>query len=330
MQRILVMRIDFLGDMVCTTALIRSLRTQWPIAEIHVLANQYNSAVLAGNPDVTDVYHYIYSKNRHRNPRSGLFFSLIDKFSLIMRLRRLKFDLMIIPNGGMNKNSIQFSRWLNIKDKRWHTKETEFDDRNIGHITQRPIIHEVISGYQLVPELGMPDIKKMNLYLYPNSELKMKWERIIKNKSKYNVGFFISNKCFSRQWPRNNWFQLAGELGDDFNIKIFCSPDDVFENDALELSPSCYIRPKTVPDLIAAMSHLDIVVSADSAPVHFGAALQIPVVSLFEARPEKYLRWYPIGVKNIVLYRGDRVDSIYVDDVKNAILTLGCSFKNSH
>lgn len=210
MQRILVMRIDFLGDMVCTTALIRSLRTQWPTAEIHVLANQYNSAVLAGNPDVTSVYHYIYSKNRYRNPRSGLFFSLMDKFSLIMRLRRLKFDLMIIPNGGMNKNSIQFSRWLNIQDKRWHTKETEFDDRNIEHIKQRPIMHEAISGYRLVPELNIPDIKNLNLYLYPNSELKMQWENRIKQKNKCNIGFFISNKCFSRKWSRDNWFQLAG------------------------------------------------------------------------------------------------------------------------
>ncbi|MBA5204846.1 glycosyltransferase family 9 protein [Pectobacterium aroidearum] len=329
MQRILVMRIDFLGDMVCTTALIRSLRTQWPTAEIHVLANQYNSAVLAGNPDFTSVYHYIYSKNRYRNPRSGLFFSLMDKFSLIMRLRRLKFDLMIIPNGGMNKNSIQFSRWLNIQDKRWHTKETEFDDRNIEHIKQRPIMHETISGYRLVPELNIPDIKNLNLYLYPNSELKMQWESRIK-KNKCNIGFFISNKCFYRQWPRDNWFQLARGLGDDFNIKIFFSPDDVFEIDALDCPPSCYISPKTVPDLIAAMSHLDIVVSADSAPVHFGAALQIPVVFLFEARPEKYFRWYPIGVKCIVLYRESRVDSICFDDVKNAILTLVCGCENYH
>jgi len=53
-RRILVIRIDFLGDMLCTTAFLRALKQRWPHAELHVLANKYNAAVLPGNPDVTE------------------------------------------------------------------------------------------------------------------------------------------------------------------------------------------------------------------------------------------------------------------------------------
>ena len=49
--------------------------------------------------------------------------------------------------------------------------------------------------------------------------------------------------------------------------------------------------------MIAATSCMDLVVSADSVPVHLSSALNIPVIALFENRPEKYLRWYPISVK---------------------------------
>jgi ADP-heptose:LPS heptosyltransferase len=70
------------------------------------------------------------------------------------------------------------------------------------------------------------------------------------------------------------------------------------------------------------MSSLDLVVSADSAPVHLGAALGIPVVAMFEARPEKFLRWYPLGVAHRVVHAGDRVETIPVAMVKQAIAEL--------
>ncbi|HTI17796.1 MAG TPA: lipopolysaccharide heptosyltransferase family protein, partial [Trinickia sp.] len=154
MKRILVVRIDFLGDMVCTTPLLRRLKERWPGAEIHVLANKYNRAVLEGNPDVSVVHTYVYSKQFERNPRPGKINAIRDRLSLILRLRKQKFDLLVIPNGGMHKNSIQFARLLNAKTRRWHTADTEFDDRKPEHVASRPIRHEALSGFRIMPELG--------------------------------------------------------------------------------------------------------------------------------------------------------------------------------
>lgn len=322
MQRILLIRIDFLGDMVCTTALIHSLKKKWPAAEIHVLANKYNSYALDGNPDVAEVHRYVYSKSRERNNRSGLISSLIDKFLLIMRLKRLNFDLLIIPNGGMNKNAIQFARWMNVPDMRWHKAKTEFDDRKIEHVTNRPIKHEVLAGYDLMPELGVTSTDDLRLYVYPNPELKKQWSEKLRNNGKKNIGFFISNKAHERRWPWESWYSLAQSLGNDVNIIIFSNPGEKPDKEALNgITVKC-IDTGAVPDLIAAMSQLDVVVSADSAPVHLGAALQIPVVGLFEARPEKYLRWYPVSVKHVLLYSGKCIDSISVIEVKDAIISL--------
>ncbi|MDE8743313.1 glycosyltransferase family 9 protein [Pectobacterium polaris] len=322
MLRILLIRLDFLGDMVCTTALIRSLKRKWPTAEIHVLANKYNSYALDGNPDVEKVHRYVYSKKRERNNRSGLISSIIDKFLLIMRLKRLNFDLLIIPNGGMNKNSIQFARFINIPDSRWHTAETEFDDRKAEHIANRPIKHEVLAGHDLVPELGVTNTDDLRLYVYPDPELQKKWSSKLENNGKPNIGFFISNKTHERRWPWDHWHSLAKSLGCDFNIIIFSNPGEEPKQDSLNGITAQCADTETVPELIAAMSQLDLVVSADSAPVHIGAALQIPIVGLFEARPEKYLRWYPIGVKHVLLYSGKCIDSISVAEVKDAVISL--------
>nr|WP_276551486.1 glycosyltransferase family 9 protein [Erwinia mallotivora] len=319
-RRILVIRIDFLGDMVCTTPFLHSLRKRWPEAEIHVLANKYNASVLDNNPDVDVVHHYVYSKHYHKNLRAGFLNSLTDRIRLISKLRKLKFNFLIIPNGGVNKNAINFSKQLNISDCRWHNADTEFDDRNPLHVTTRPVVHEVLSGYKLVPELEIPD--PITLRIYPQQDLKTKWQHYFNNKQRRRVGLFVSNNSYERQWAWDKWKSLAKSLAPDYEVIIFHSPEEKFPADWGDMAGVYRVSTQTIPDLIAAMTCIDLSVSADSAPVHLSCALNIPVVALFESRPEKYLRWYPLGVNNILLHEGNIVNDISVHRVLMAVKEL--------
>ena len=58
MKRILVVRRDNIGDLVCTTPLIRALRQRYPDARIDALVNSYNLPVVAHNPDLDNAYAY--------------------------------------------------------------------------------------------------------------------------------------------------------------------------------------------------------------------------------------------------------------------------------
>lgn len=314
-RRILVIRIDFLGDMVCTTPFIHSLKERWPEAEIHVLANKYNSSVLDGNPSITKIHLYVYSKNLHKNIRSNFFGSLIDRVKLILRLRMLKFDMVIIPNGGMNKNSINFARQLNVSDCRWHNSETEFDDRKPYHVNCRPIHHEALSGYKLVPEIDYPAIEQLCLQLYPRESLIRKWDGVLKGRGKRRVGLFVSNKSSVRCWPLEKWIKIAQKLSIHNDVIIFYPPEEIVSSAWKGLESVQCVQPPTIPDLIAAQSIIDLTISADSAPVHISSALNVPVIALFESRREKYLRWYPLGVENILIHEGDMVSEISVESV---------------
>ncbi|MFD1800654.1 glycosyltransferase family 9 protein [Mixta tenebrionis] len=321
-NKILVIRIDFLGDMVCTTPLLHALRVRWPHAEIHVLANKYNAAVLENSKDINKIHYYVYSKNFQKNIRPGFLHYLIDRAKLIVSLRKYKFDLLIIPNGGMNKNAIGFAKWLNVADCRWHNADTEFDDRLQEHVATRPMDHEALSGFKLLPELGVPDISQLRLYLQPRAELISAWRQRFKDKTKPRIGFFISNNNAARRWAWDKWQALTDKLAGDYELLIFHSPQEHFPVGWRDGSSAQRISTPTVPELLAAMTQLDCVVSADSAPVHFASALQIPVVALFESRPEKYLRWHPLGVKHIILHEGKRVEDIKVQSVLLAIQAL--------
>ncbi|MGE4801062.1 glycosyltransferase family 9 protein [Yersinia hibernica] len=321
MQRILVIRIDFLGDMICTTALLHALKQRWPSAEIHVLANKYNRAALARNPDVSAIHTYVYSKQCERNQKSGRVKAIFDRLALIWQLRRLRFDLLIIPNGGMSKNSIQFAKQLNVVDSRWHTTVTEFDDRNPEHVASRPMRHEALSGFALLPELNSVDINTLKLHLYPDPALQAKWQAELGHKERPRVGLFVSNKAPQRRWSWEKWQQLALKLSDQADAVILYDPNDPPSEQQLASIKGRALLTPSVDEFVAAASQLDMVISADSAPVHISSALQIPVVALFESRPEKYRRWYPL-TRHILLHKGLQVDDITVDAVETAARQL--------
>ncbi|WP_032484898.1 glycosyltransferase family 9 protein, partial [Yersinia pestis] len=156
----------------------------------------------------------------------------------------------------------------------------------------------------------------------PEPQLQAKWQADLGGKDRPRVGLFISNKSAQRRWSWDKWRQLALKLNAQAELLIFHDPaEQPSEQQLAGLTARCLSTPST-DDLMAAMSQLDLVISADSAPVHIGSALQIPVVALFESRPEKYLRWYPLGVRHVLVHAGPQVEDIHVDAVESAARSL--------
>ena len=325
-RRILVIRIDFLGDMLCTTAFLGALKRRWPDAELHVVANRYNASALDGNPDVHTVHTYVYSRQCERNDRPGRMRAFFDRLRLVRRLRRLRFDLVVVPNGGMHRSSIQLARQLGVKDCRWHDADSEFDDRKPAHVASRPMCHEALSGFRLVPELGRTDLDGLALSVHPDRALLDTWYRLLGARAKPRVGLFVSNKATERRWPADRWCDLGRRLAPFADVIVFRDPAVLAgagaDGDAWRDVNARHVAPSSVAELVAAASLLDAIVSADSAPVHLASALGVPVAALFEDRPEKYRRWHPLGVPHMILRAGATVDAIGVDAVERAVLHL--------
>ena len=85
-MRILVIRRDNIGDLVCTTPLLAALRERYPAAHIAALVNSYNAAVLDGNPHVDEVHRY--TKLKHRSPGESAAAIVLARLKMMARLRR--------------------------------------------------------------------------------------------------------------------------------------------------------------------------------------------------------------------------------------------------
>src|SRR5258708_4258520 len=104
-MRILVIRRDNIGDLVCTTPLFAAVRTRYPQAHVAALVNSYNAAVLDGNPHLDAVHSY--TKLKHRLPGESRLGILFARVQMLARLRREHFDYVVLAKAGFDPHGLK-------------------------------------------------------------------------------------------------------------------------------------------------------------------------------------------------------------------------------
>jgi ADP-heptose:LPS heptosyltransferase len=90
-KRILVIKLDHLGDVLLATPVFSNLRRAYPNAELHALTGAWSRVVLEKHPDVNNVVEY----NSPAFCRTGQPTSLRETFNLYRQLRRQKYGLIV-------------------------------------------------------------------------------------------------------------------------------------------------------------------------------------------------------------------------------------------
>jgi ADP-heptose:LPS heptosyltransferase len=102
-MKVLVIKRDKIGDLLLTTPLLAQLKAGLPRAETHLLANDYNAWVVAGNPHVDRVW--VYRRVRHAGRVNlGAAWQWLWQSRA---LRRERFDWVIVANGDESPRAIR-------------------------------------------------------------------------------------------------------------------------------------------------------------------------------------------------------------------------------
>ncbi len=312
----LVIRRDNIGDLVCTTPLIRALRQQFPQAKICALVNSYNAPVLENNPDLDQIYSY--TKLKHRVDRSSAWRILWNHFALIMSLRHKRFDCVIIAGARFLPRSLRLARAVSPRHIIGFTeqgRESCAIDMAVPYDLPRPM-HEVEDVFRLLGPLGIhgepPDMR-----VVPNDgEVRRILSRIEAHEGlsgRLRIGIHISARKPSNRWPAERFAQLIKELHKrhDASFMLFWSPgaedhpqhpgDDamvarvVTETQGAPLMPCATHR---LEELIAGLSCCDVVICSDGGALHVAAALGKPILCFFGDSDK--LRWYPWRVPYVL------------------------------
>ncbi|MBA4395024.1 MAG: hypothetical protein C0407_15845, partial [Desulfobacca sp.] len=90
-RKILIIRNDNIGDVICTTPLIEVLRRLYPQAFLTILVCRLTEEVVIGNPFLDKVY--VYDKAKHGRFQS-VWQAWWNQFKVLQEIRREGFDLV--------------------------------------------------------------------------------------------------------------------------------------------------------------------------------------------------------------------------------------------
>jgi ADP-heptose:LPS heptosyltransferase len=335
--RILVIRRDNIGDLVCTTPLLTALRERYPAGYIAALVNTYNRAVLDGNPDVDGVY--AYEKGKHRASARSLVSVYADRLRLIMALRREKFDYAVLATPHFSPHSLRFARLIGARHVLGYARPGEARPRlDIAlHLDRDVSAHHVEQVFGLLKALGING-PPPSLRVFPDPGERHGVEQALSSLAPGGpvVGVHISARRKSQQWPAANFAELIRGIAARHAARflLLWAPGDIDnprhpgdDDKARAIVKACEGLPllpcptETLPRLIAALSLCGIVVCADGGAMHIAAALGKPIVCFFGDSPPEV--WHPWGVPYKLLRSSSRdVSDIGVDEALAAYAEL--------
>ncbi|PKO84454.1 MAG: glycosyl transferase family 9 [Betaproteobacteria bacterium HGW-Betaproteobacteria-11] len=314
--RILVTRRDNIGDLVCTTPLLAALRRRWPQAFLAVLASSYNQDVLLGNRDVDRVY--VFPKRQQARGKLALLWS---RWQLVREIRRQRFDVIVLANGGW-----RYARQLGARQLLGFRERDNPPDRQpdvVVPLAAGAALHEVEKMAALGHALGVTDALGP-LCVYPRAEEVARRREELRRSGfdpqRPAVAIHISSRRPQQRWPEQHFIEFIRHLAQErpaLQFLLFWSPgaendplhpgDDARAARILAATRGLAVHPcptTRVAELIAALSLAERVICADGGALHVAAGLGKPILCFFG--DSIVAEWRPWGAPYVLLQAASR------------------------
>jgi len=306
--RILVIRRDNIGDLVCTTPLIFALRERFPRAHIAALVNTYNEPVLSGNTAIDAVH--AYEKGKHRGEKGSIVSVYAARLKLMMRLRRERYDYAILATPGFAPRSLRLARIIGVRHVLGYSEPGKVHPRldiALSYDRSRNR-HQVEDVFALLRALGV-DGEPPPTRVYPDPEHRYNVERELGGLHGEGpmVGVHVSARRSRQQWPAESFAALIRAIGARRAVRflLLWAPgnadnprhpgDDAKAHEIVERCRGLSLLPyptEELSGLIAALSLCDFVICCDGGAMHLAAGLGKPILCFFgDSSPEQWRPW---------------------------------------
>ena len=280
MRTYLIVALRYLGDVLLSTALARSIREANPDAAVDYLVFEGSGEVLAGNPDIRNV-HTVRPGSR----------------DLVPMLRRWnRYDVSIGVNASdrtalqliaSGRTSVGFA---DPRPKEWWKK------RLFTHCSvYDPGKHVVELLLGQLAHLGIPPV--------PEVRVSVRKEDLAAAREAAGEGEFLLLHPYTRwrykKWPPERWAELSRRIEREMGTRVlFTVAPGEFERRIREEIRACGVgedrfvrRELTLPRLAALVSMAKACVGVDTVVPHVAAALGKCTLAIFGPTPP--WRWGP-------------------------------------
>ncbi len=294
-KRILVVKLDHLGDVLLATPVFSNLSQAYPDAELHALTGAWSRVVLEKHPDVNKVLEY----NSPTFCRTGAPTSLKQTFQLYRALRRQKYDLMVELRNDWRV--ICFSL-LRVAPKRLDRATLQVANKlGFARFTG---IHETTRNLDVLDKAGIPTPIKTTTFSVTTEDKEWASDLLTThqiNRERPLVAIHPGSPIPLKRWAPERYAKLVDWLIAQKRAEIlFVGVKDeipiITEIQRLTRAESINIAGKTTLTQLASILHTcNVFIGNDSGPMHLAAAVGIPTIGLYG--PGDPTRFGPVGAK---------------------------------
>ena len=275
MKRILIVNVNWLGDTLFVTPFIRAVKESNPRSYIAILTHPRCQEVLTGNPHINDIILY---NEKH----------LLDKFSLISRLKSKKFDTAFILRRSLSRTMLLFLSKIQTR--------IGYNNKRAGFLLTKRVsapeknTHKVEYFLGLAKAMGI-DTKNKNYEFFISEKDKERATVILSAEGiEADEDFIAINPGGNwdlKRWPAENFAKLGDEIFTRLGSKIILTGAEKDIGLCRNISgfmknkPALLCGKTDLKTLGAVFERAKWAISNDSGPMHIAVAVKTPVVALF-------------------------------------------------
>lgn len=297
-QRILIIRVDHIGDVVMATPLFRELRRRYPNARLTALVGSWAKDVVVHNPHLDEVI--VYDAPWWAGIRAGgdaKKTSFLSTYRpLLARLRDARYDLVLDPRGDFRHIAlfayasgapyrIGYGRsggdYLLTTVCPWDSNRSNID-KNLEVLRPLGITHPSPETEVYCSE---KDVESLRGKL---ADRGVTWGEPL-------LTIHPGARTMVKRWPVERFAQVADEMARMHQTRVvIVGGHEEREmgrrlSHGLERPPVQLAGELSLLELIALFRHSSLVLCNDSGPMHLAAACSVPMAAVFgPTDPEVY------------------------------------------
>ena len=275
-EKILLVQTGFLGDVILSTPVIKTLRRLYPDSPITVLTTPLAAPLIEFNPDVAAVIRY---------DKRGADRGFLGFFRLAAELRRCNFSTVFSLHKSYRTAALLAAARIG---NRFGFSEAALPWLYTRTASRSGCAHEVQRNLAIFKavEADAASVDQSMAVYFPPEMPALVAERLGFRPDEKLVGLAPGSVWATKRWTVEGFSELARKLaGAGQRVVLIGGPDDSAVGAEIERTAGVpvvnLIGKLSLLESACLISQLRILVSNDSAPLHLASAARTPVVAIF-------------------------------------------------
>ncbi|OGX51077.1 MAG: lipopolysaccharide heptosyltransferase II [Omnitrophica WOR_2 bacterium RIFCSPLOWO2_12_FULL_46_30] len=293
-MRILIVEVNWLGDVLFSTPAIKALRKKFPDSFIACLIVPRVGEILEGSPYINELII---------NDEKGLHSGFWGKLRLAKELRKKKFDLAILFHRSSTRALIAYLAGI-PRRVGYATWKRRFLLTDCLPMPKKDSTHRVDYYLDIVKALGCDSEDRLYEFFTTEEDVRFARDFLAAEgiaRSDFIVCLNPGGNWPPKRWPKENFAGLADKLiGSEQAKVVFCGSQNDREliadivsqmsrqpegsslpSDRQSHQPIIAAGRTNLKQLAGIFKRADLVISGDSGPLHIAASLGRDIIGLF-------------------------------------------------